>query len=60
MSEVGMAEKKSFAEEDDFEASSTLSGTIGLWHINIPTRVVAYRLNRAVSVRPANDNILKV
>ena len=26
--------------------------------IDILTRVVAYRLNRAISVRPANDNTL--
>ena len=28
--------------------------------IDILTRVVAYRLNRAISVRPANDNMLEV
>ena len=55
-----MAESKSFAEEDDFEASSMHSGIVGRWHINILTRVVAYRLNRAISVGPAHDNMLNL
>ena len=47
-----MLESKSFAEEEDLEASGTHSGPVGLWHINILMRVIAYGLNRAISVDP--------